>query len=61
MMATPTEFGAQLAALHTANAQISVLGGCCATDARHIAAIAAAQRADSRSAQRSRTRRNLSA
>jgi S-methylmethionine-dependent homocysteine/selenocysteine methylase len=40
----PSEFGGQLAALHVANAQISVLGGCCGTDARHIAAIAAAFR-----------------
>jgi homocysteine S-methyltransferase len=37
----PTEFGGQLAALRVANAQINVLGGCCGTDARHIAAIAA--------------------
>ena len=36
----PTEFGMQLAALHTSNPHISVLGGCCGTDARHIAAIA---------------------
>lgn len=41
----PTEFGAQLAALHAANEQICVLGGCCGTDVRHIAAIAAAHRA----------------
>lgn len=40
----PTEFGGQLAALHAANGQISVLGGCCGTDHRHIAAIAAAHR-----------------
>ena len=40
----PTEFGGQLAALHAANGQINVLGGCCGTDARHIAAIAAAYR-----------------
>ncbi len=40
----PTEFGVLLAALHSANAQISILGGCCGTDARHIAAIAAAHR-----------------
>jgi homocysteine S-methyltransferase len=40
----PSEFGGQLAALHAANAQLSVLGGCCGTDARHIAAIAAAFR-----------------
>lgn len=40
----PTEFGGLLAALHATNRQISVLGGCCGTDARHIAAIAAAHR-----------------
>jgi S-methylmethionine-dependent homocysteine/selenocysteine methylase len=40
----PTEFGGQLAALHSTHGQISVLGGCCGTDARHIAAIAAAHR-----------------
>ncbi len=40
----PKEFGGQLAALHAANEQISVLGGCCGSDARHIAAIAAALR-----------------
>ena len=38
----PTEFGGQLAAFRANDAQISVLGGCCGTDARHIAAIAAA-------------------
>ncbi len=38
----PAEFGVQLAALHAANAQINVLGGCCGSDARHIAAIVAA-------------------
>ena len=36
----PTEFGAQLAALHHRQPQINVLGGCCGTDHRHIAAIA---------------------
>ncbi len=41
----PTEFGAQLAALRTADGRICVLGGCCGTDVRHIAAIAAAHRA----------------
>lgn len=40
----PTEFGGQLAALHAARGQLSVLGGCCGTDVRHIAAIAAAHR-----------------
>ena len=40
----PAEFGTQLAALHAANGQIKVLGGCCGSDARHIAAIAAAHR-----------------
>ncbi len=38
----PAEFGAQLAALHATNPQINVLGGCCGSDARHIAAIVAA-------------------
>ena len=38
----PVEFGLQLAALHAANPQINVLGGCCGSDARHIAAIVAA-------------------
>ncbi len=38
----PAEFGSQLAALHAANGQICVLGGCCGTDVRHIAAVAAA-------------------
>lgn len=36
----PTELGNQLAGLHTTNPHINVLGGCCGTDARHIAAIA---------------------
>lgn len=40
----PTEFGDQLASVHAANEHISVLGGCCGTDTRHIAAIAAAHR-----------------
>ncbi len=40
----PAEFGAQLAALHAANPQINVLGGCCGSDARHIAAIVAAHK-----------------
>lgn len=40
----PAEFGGQLASLHAANGQICILGGCCGTDARHIAAIAAAHR-----------------
>ena len=38
----PAEFGAELAAVHAANPQINVLGGCCGSDARHIAAIVAA-------------------
>lgn len=38
----PTEFGHQLTALRAACAQINVLGGCCGTDIRHIAAIASA-------------------
>ncbi len=40
----PMEFGNQLVALHAANQQIDILGGCCGTDARHIAAIAQAFR-----------------
>ena len=40
----PAEFGDQLATLHSANRRINVLGGCCGSDARHIAAIAAAHR-----------------
>ena len=41
----PTEFGAQLVAVNAAHGHIGVLGGCCGTDVRHIAAIAAAHRA----------------
>jgi homocysteine S-methyltransferase len=36
----PDEFGVQIAALHARRPHISILGGCCGTDARHIAAIA---------------------
>ncbi len=39
----PSEFGHQLAALHSTNPQISILGGCCGTDVRHIASIAASR------------------
>ncbi|MBK5289558.1 MAG: homocysteine S-methyltransferase family protein [Acidimicrobiia bacterium] len=39
----PTEFGAQLAQLHAAIPTITVLGGCCGTDSRHIEAIATAR------------------
>ena len=38
----PHEFGMQLAALHTQRPHLNVLGGCCGTDSRHIAAIASA-------------------
>ena len=38
----PLELAAQLVALRRAYPQISVLGGCCGTDIRHMAAIAAA-------------------
>ena len=38
----PPEFGEQLAALHQAHPHLNVLGGCCGTDARHLAAVAAA-------------------
>lgn len=37
----PPEFGQQLAALHVAHPHLNVLGGCCGTDPRHLAAIAA--------------------
>lgn len=40
----PDEFGIQIAALHTRRPHINVLGGCCGTDSRHIAAIASACR-----------------
>ncbi len=40
----PKELGGQLVALLADNNHISVLGGCCGTDARHIAAIAAAHK-----------------
>lgn len=40
----PTELASQLIALNAAHQHIGVLGGCCGTDARHIAAIAAAHR-----------------
>lgn len=38
----PPEFGQQLAALHAAHPHLNVLGGCCGTDTRHLAAIASA-------------------
>ena len=38
----PDEFGVQIAALHIRRPRINVLGGCCGTDARHIAAISSA-------------------
>jgi homocysteine S-methyltransferase len=40
----PDEFGARIATLHRDRPEISVLGGCCGTDARHVAAIAASCR-----------------
>ena len=40
----PDEFGVQIATLHRDRHDISILGGCCGTDARHIAAIAASSR-----------------
>jgi S-methylmethionine-dependent homocysteine/selenocysteine methylase len=40
----PDEFGAQILAVHAGRPHINVLGGCCGTDARHIAAIAHAYR-----------------
>jgi S-methylmethionine-dependent homocysteine/selenocysteine methylase len=41
----PVELGSQLAGLHANAAHVTVLGGCCGTDHRHIAEIAAACRA----------------
>ena len=38
----PPEFGQQLADLHAAHPHLNVLGGCCGTDPRHLAAVAAA-------------------
>jgi homocysteine S-methyltransferase len=38
----PADLGARLVALRAIHPSIAVLGGCCGTDARHIAAIAAA-------------------
>ena len=38
----PTELGAQHAALHDLLPEVRVLGGCCGTDARHVAAIVSA-------------------
>jgi S-methylmethionine-dependent homocysteine/selenocysteine methylase len=38
----PADLGARLVALRTAFPSIAVLGGCCGTDARHVAAITAA-------------------
>lgn len=37
----PLEFGTLLADLHAAHPSLSVLGGCCGTDPRHLAAVAA--------------------
>ena len=36
----PAEFGAQLANLHAHHPHLNVLGGCCGTDPRHLAAVA---------------------
>jgi homocysteine S-methyltransferase len=36
----PDEFGRLMAELHTSGSGLNVLGGCCGTDARHIASIA---------------------
>lgn len=38
----PPEFGHQLADLHAAHPHLNILGGCCGTDTRHLAAVAAA-------------------
>ena len=40
----PQELGAQHAALHDRLPGVRVLGGCCGTDARHVAAIVSAWR-----------------
>jgi S-methylmethionine-dependent homocysteine/selenocysteine methylase len=40
----PDQFGVQIATLHSDRPHIKILGGCCGTDARHIAAIAASYR-----------------
>jgi methionine synthase I (cobalamin-dependent) len=40
----PEELGAQIATLHADRPRINILGGCCGTDARHIAAIAKSYR-----------------
>jgi S-methylmethionine-dependent homocysteine/selenocysteine methylase len=40
----PTELGAQHAALQNRLPEVRVLGGCCGTDARHVAAIVSAWR-----------------
>ncbi|MEO6123525.1 MAG: homocysteine S-methyltransferase family protein [Ilumatobacteraceae bacterium] len=42
----PSEFGNQLVALHQMNDRLTILGGCCGTDARHIASIAQAYGSD---------------
>ena len=42
----PTDLGAQHAALRGRLPAVTVLGGCCGTDARHVAAICAAWRTD---------------
>jgi len=42
----PAEFGAQLAALHRRLPHLTILGGCCGTDRRHIAEIAIAVKND---------------
>lgn len=43
----PTELGAEMAGLSSRFAPLSILGGCCGTDARHIASIAEAMTAGS--------------
>jgi methionine synthase I (cobalamin-dependent) len=40
----PTELGTQHAALQGRLPEVRVLGGCCGTDARHVAAIVSAWR-----------------
>ena len=40
----PVEFGGQLAQLHRTLPHVTVLGGCCGTDHRHVRATAAACR-----------------
>ena len=55
----PAELGADYAALRTRLRNVNVLGGCCGTDERHVAAVAAAWHELSGSSQRSSSRRAI--